>query len=221
MSNETEKIQNVEKTSEDKTPQQVFVIDNCCDGGAKPRAVNLVGSLDEAQLSQIIQNLIALKETCQEERPTAPSDAKCTDVEIIKKPINFYISTWGGDILGLFAIYDLMRMIRELCDIETFGVGKVMSAGVLLLAAGTKGKRRIGKNTRVMFHGVQGGYFGRVSSLENEVEEIKLLQDQMVDTLISETKMTKRTINKMLAKKTDVYLSAEEAVKLGIADIIV
>ena len=48
------------------------------------------------------------------------------------KPITFYVSTWGGDALGMFGIYDLMRIVREECAIETFGLGKVMSAGVLL-----------------------------------------------------------------------------------------
>ena len=48
-----------------------------------------------------------------------------------EKPITFYVSTWGGDALGMFGIYDLMRTVREECPIETFGLGKVMSAGVL------------------------------------------------------------------------------------------
>jgi|TARA_R110000824_G_scaffold11622_14_gene50995 ATP-dependent Clp protease protease subunit len=207
--------------AEEKTPQQVFVIDAGCDTGPKTRAVSLIGTLDEEQLSQVLQSLVSLKETCSEERPKDPSAPEEGETEIIKKPINFYISTWGGDILGMFAIYDLMRMVREECDIHTLALGKVMSAGVLLLAAGTKGQRKIGKNTRVMIHGVQAGYFGKLPSLENEMEEIKLLQEQMIEELLSETKITKRAMNRMLAKKTDIYLSAQEAVDLGIADIIV
>ena len=216
---ETSPDSEVEKP-EEKTPQQVFVIDAGCDTGSKTRAVSLIGTLDEDQLTQVLQSLVALKETCIEERPkdTQPRDEGEPEMEIIKKPISFYISTWGGDILGMFA---MMRMIREDCEIQTFALGKVMSAGVLLLAAGTKGQRKIGKNTRVMIHGVQAGYFGKLPSLQNEMEEIKLLQDQMIEGLLSETKITKRAMNKMLAKKTDIYLSAQEAVDLGIADIIV
>jgi ATP-dependent protease ClpP protease subunit len=39
--------------------------------------------------------------------------------------------------------------------------------------------------------------------------------------LVAETKMSKTQLKKMLDRKVNVYLSAEEAVELGIADIIV
>ena len=96
-----------------------------------------------------------------------------------------------------------------------------MSAGVLLLAAGTKGSRRIGKNCRVMIHSVMGGQHGPVFNLENEMEEVKLLQEQYIDLLIQETDMTKRYIKKLLGRKVNVYLTAEEAVELGIADEVI
>ena len=121
----------------------------------------------------------------------------------------------------MFAIYDLMRHIKSECEIHTFGLGKVMSAGVLLLAAGTKGKRKVGKNTRLMLHSIQGGHFGSLSSLENEVEEARWLQTRMIEALVSETKLTKRQVQKMLDKKVDFYIDADEAIKFGIADTII
>ena len=66
-------------------------------------------------------------------------------------------------VAEMFALYDLMRMVREDCGIHTFGIGKVMSAGVLLLAAGTKGERRIGKNCRIMLHRVLTGDSGSLA----------------------------------------------------------
>ena len=137
------------------------------------------------------------------------------------KPITFYVSTWGGDALGMLGIYDLMRIVRQECPIETFGLGKVMSAGVLLLAAGTKGKRKIGKHCRVMMHSVRGGHVGTIHSLENEMEETRWIQKQHIQALVEETSLTERQLKKMLNKNLDVYLTAEEAVKYGIADIIV
>jgi len=55
----------------------------------------------------------------------------------------------------------------------------------------------------------------------NEMEAIEQLQQMFVDCLAMETKMTKKQIKKMLERKVNVYLSAEEAVELGIADIII
>jgi ATP-dependent protease ClpP protease subunit len=39
--------------------------------------------------------------------------------------------------------------------------------------------------------------------------------------LVKNTKLTKKKLTKMLNEKVNVYLSAEEAVELGIADIII
>ena len=96
-----------------------------------------------------------------------------------------------------------------------------MSAGVLLLAAGTKGKRQLGKNCRVMIHSVIGGNHGSLHNMMNEMEAIEQLQDMYCDALIAETKLTRPKLKNMLERKVNVYLSAEEAVELGIADEII
>ena len=121
----------------------------------------------------------------------------------------------------MFAVYDVMKYVQRNNDIVTIGIGKVMSAGVLLLAAGTKGKRKIGKNCRVMLHSVIAGNHGSLHNLINEMEAVEQLQKMYTDALLNETKMTQSQLKKMLERKVNVYLSAEEAVKLGIADIII
>ena len=213
----------VTKEEEDSELQPAPLLINIMDPGPslpKVRSIGLFGDLDEEKVEAICSGLLTLKDTCSEEVLVDPTDPE-SEKETIVKPIDFYISTWGGDALGMFGIYDLMRMIREECDINTFAIGKVMSAGVLLLAAGTKGNRRVGKNTRIMMHSVRGGHYGALHSLENEMSETRRLQEQHIDALIDETKMTRRQIKTMLEKKIDVYLDAKEAIKLGIADIIV
>ena len=114
-----------------------------------------------------------------------------------------------------------MNIVKEDTDIKTIGLGKVMSAGVLLLAAGTKGERRIGKNCRVMIHNVVAGNHGSLPNLTNELEAIQQLQDDYVDALVESTKLSKKKLKKILNEKVNVYLSAEEAVQYGIADIII
>ena len=136
-------------------------------------------------------------------------------------PIELYISSMGGAATDMFSIYDFMTMIREQCDIVTFGLGKVMSAAVLLLAAGTKGQRKVGKNCRIMIHSVIGGNTGALHDLKNEMKEIQIIQDIYIDALVSETKLTKKKLKSLFSRNVNVYLSAEEAVEYGIADIIV
>jgi len=173
------------------------------------RAMSLYGDLEQERCADVIHSMLYLRETGLDQFTGA-----CA-------PIDFYISTWGGSAADMFAIYDVMRQIKKDCDINTTGLGKVMSAGVLLLAAGTKGKRKIGKNCRVMIHGVVSGQHGNLLDLENEMEEAKWTQKRYVESLAGETKMTKRQIQKLMEKKINVYFDAKEAVKLGIADEVI
>ena len=189
------------------------------------RTIGLFGDLDEEKVEDICSGLLYLKHTANVNTEFPLGMPQTEEGEEPKKPepkpITFYISTWGGDALGMFGIYDLIRTIREECAIETYGLGKVMSAGVLLLASGTKGQRKIGKHCRVMMHSVRGGHVGTIHSLENEMGETRWIQKQLIQALVEETNLTEKQLKRMLGKNLDVYLTAEEAVKYGIADIIV
>ena len=172
--------------------------------------IGLFGDVAEEKVAEVVQGILYLDQANHLEED-----------EEEKQPIDFYLSTYGGSADDMFALYDIMRLVKETTQINTIGVGKVMSAGVLLLAAGTHGHRRIGKYCRVMIHSVMGGGHGSLPNLANEMEAIQQLQEDYIKALVSETKMTKRQIKNMLERKVNVYLSAEEAVELGIADIII
>lgn len=196
------------------------------------RVVGLYGDVNEENCKQALYGLISLHETREKYMAVKPSEEELkkaeendsnvvVDVETIVQPIDFFINTPGGAASDMFALYDAMRMIREDCDINTIGLGRVMSAGVLLLAAGTKGKRKIGKYCRVMIHSVSAGAIGNSHVIKNEVKEIESTEKMYIQTLASETNMTKNDIKKLFAENRDIYLSAKEAVDMGIADIII
>ena len=215
-----DKEEEVEEVQEEKSMlPPIILMDPLRSDEPKLRMINLFGDLNEEKAKQITLSLVALRATGEEEVYEDPEDIDSPVKEIIFKPIDFYISTWGGDALGMFAIYDAMRMVREDCVVNTFGMGKVMSAGVLLLASGTKGKRRIGANCRVMLHAVAGGNWGPIHNLENEMEEMRWIQEQHTNALVKETDITKKHLKKMLDRKVNVYLDAKQAVEYGIAGI--
>jgi len=196
------------------------------------RAVGIYGVIDEEKSEEALFSLLSLHETrfkqvarelTEEEREILEKDNEAEiflDFVDILQPIELVINTTGGSASDMFALYDVMTMIKEDCDINTMGVGNIMSAGVLLMAAGTKGNRRIGKNCRVMIHSVQAGMQGASHEVKNELEEIMLTEERYFAALAHETKMTIETLAKMLEAKVNVYLSAEEAIEYGIADIL-
>jgi len=171
---------------------------------SKPKIVSLYGDIDEENARDVVHGMRILEADFKE-------DPEQNSFELL-------ISTNGGSALEMFAIYDTMRHIKENASIQTVGLGKVMSAGVLVLAAGTKGKRKIGKNCRVMIHGVASGYAGQIHSLENELEEIQWIQEQYIKLLAEETDMTEKYIKNLISKKVNIYLTAEQAIEYGIAD---
>tara|TARA_B100000085_G_C18241941_1_gene390301 strand:- start:377 stop:580 length:204 start_codon:yes stop_codon:yes gene_type:complete len=65
------------------------------------------------------------------------------------------------------------------------------------------------------------GSHGTIFSMENELEEIKWVQERYIETLANYTKLTPSKIKKLLKTQKDVYISAEEAIKMGIADEII
>lgn len=200
-------------TSAIEQEQKIVLLDAGALAGAKSepdlRIIGMFCDVHEEKVAEVIHAMLYLNEI---NRTAEPEE---------RQPIEFYLSTYGGSADDMFALYDIMRSIRKETEIHTLGLGKVMSAGVLLLAAGTKGKRRIAKNCRIMIHSVAAGNHGNLQDLTNELEAISDLQKMYTKCLVAETDMTKSDIKEMLQRNVNVYLSAEEAVKLGIADIIV
>ena len=184
-----------------------------------PRIVGICGDLDEEKAGELMYGMIAMYESGITYQLSDPTDEK-SEILASYSPFEFLISTLGGSAQEMFGLHDLMRVIRENCDIHTVGLGKVFSAGTLLLASGTKGKRRIGKNCRVMIHAVLGGNHGSIHNLENEMDEIRWVQDRYIEAMVQETDMSKTHLKKILNRKVNAYFTAEEAVELGIADII-
>ena len=185
------------------------------------RTMTLIGDISEEISRDILSALWFLKHSAKTQELVNPEDPKCEELKEVIQPIEIVVSTNGGNADDMFAIYDAMRYIKEEVEIETFGLGKVMSAGTLILAAGTKGKRKIGRHCRVMIHSVIGGSVGPMHQLDNEMKEVKAIQESYIKAICEETNLTERKLRALLKKKVNIYLTAEEAVEHGFADIIV
>tara|TARA_Y100000296_G_C5157416_1_gene249916 strand:+ start:816 stop:1475 length:660 start_codon:yes stop_codon:yes gene_type:complete len=195
---------------EEESGSSTIIFDGLPDVSTK--IISLYGDVSEERCAELVNALFILRELYK---------TQDEDSEEESEPIEMLISTHGGNTTDMFAIYDMMNLIKKDHEIATIGLGKVMSAGVLLLAAGTKGKRKVGSHCRLMLHGVSAGHVGEIHNLKNELEEAQWMQDQYVECLSKDTKMTKKQIKKLIDKQINTYFDAKEAIKYGIADEII
>jgi ATP-dependent Clp endopeptidase proteolytic subunit ClpP len=132
--------------------------------------------------------------------------------------LTIYINSVGGSLCDAFALIDLMRVSNR--TIRTIGIGNVMSAAFLIFAAGTKEHRYIGKNTSILCHQFSEGVEGKFHDVKAQMRESENINNRMVDLLADCTSLSKKVIKTKLLPPSDVWLSVEETVKLGIADHI-
>jgi ATP-dependent Clp protease protease subunit len=86
--------------------------------------------------------------------------------------------------------------------------------------AGKKGHRVITPNTSILSHQYSWGSSGKEHELFAQVREFELSTERMIAHYRKCTGLTEKKIREVLLPPEDRWLSAEEAIKYGIADKI-
>ena len=133
-----------------------------------------------------------------------------------KKDIYLYINSPGGSITAGMAIYDTMQYVPN--DIVTVGIGMAASMGQLLLTAGTKGKRYITPNARVLLHQPHGGFGGTSSDIQTQAALILDMKKRLAEITAAQTGKTVEQINE--DGDRDRWFNAQEALDYGFVDHI-
>lgn len=132
------------------------------------------------------------------------------------KDISIYINSPGGEITGLFAIYDTMQYIKP--DVSTICIGQAASAAAVLLASGTPGKRYALPHARILIHQPHGGASGQAVDIEIQAKEIMRMRE-LLDTILAHH--TGQAVEKISSDTDrDFIMSAPEAKEYGIVDDI-
>ena len=133
-----------------------------------------------------------------------------------ERDIYLYINSPGGSITAGMAIYDTMQFIPN--DVVTVGIGMAASMGQLLLTAGTKGKRYITPNARVLLHQPHGGFGGTSSDIQTQAALILDMKKRLAEITAAQTGKSVEQIN--ADGDRDRWFSAEEALEYGFVDHI-
>lgn len=158
---------------------------------------HFVGGVTEARVARMIEDMAAWSKLNAEQ------------------PITLYINSQGGSVIDGFAFYDFLQSLRKKGHkITTVGLGLTASMGSVLLQAGDE--RVMSKHCWMLVHEVQGLAEGSFSEMTNVLSFNKRLQDQALDIYTQRGTWSRASFKKKW--KDDMWLSAEDAIKAGLAD---
>jgi ATP-dependent Clp protease protease subunit len=135
-----------------------------------------------------------------------------------KKELLLMICSSGGSLESAFALIDVMR--ASSIYIKTVGLGQIASAGLMIFLAGSPGRRVLTPNTSILSHQYSWGSDGKHHELFAVTKEFDLVQRRMMAHYQHSTGLSEDIIKTKLLPPSDVWLSAEEAMSLGVCDYI-
>jgi ATP-dependent Clp protease protease subunit len=165
----------------------------------KDRIVFIGGEIEDQMANTIIAQLLFLQ------NENADAD------------ISMYINSPGGLITSGLAVYDVMQFVG--CGVQTYCLGQAASMAAVLLAGGTKGKRFVLPNSRILIHQPMGGARGTATDISIQAEEILRLRARLNQILAHHTGQKVEKIEEDVDR--DRFLGAEEAVAYGLADQVI
>ena len=137
---------------------------------------------------------------------------KMIDADPIR-PIDIYISSYGGSIYDGLALYDVLRASNSVM-IRTHAIGKVMSMGFIIYLAGDE--RYAYPRTTFMNHAGYDQIEGKPFELKIGLKESERLENVCTDILVERTNKKEKTFWKRALEYKDIYSNVDEMIELGI-----
>ena len=167
----------------------------------KERIVMLEGEVHDQMANLIVAQLLFL------------------EAENSSQPITMFINSPGGSVTSGMAIYDTMQFVK--CPVSTYVMGQACSMGSLLATAGAAGQRYILPNARHMIHQPSGGARGQTTDMEIQVREILEMKRNLTNLYVKHNSKGKSYEEFARDMERDNFMSAQQAVDYGLADVIV
>ena len=134
-----------------------------------------------------------------------------------EREINMYINSPGGSVTAGLAIYDTMQFLKS--PVSTICVGLAASAGAIILAGGTKGRRFALPYSRMMIHQPWGGAQGSVSDISIQTKEFLAIRQILDEILAQHTGQPLERVQRDTDR--NFWMSASEAQEYGLIDDVI
>lgn len=185
--------------------------------------IYIKGDVGEDMWSYLVDKINEMRSSDDEvsENNTAALLALGLLTEAKLPPVNIYLSTYGGGLYDMFAIYDEIKNLQKKYEVNLFCVGKIMSAGTIIMLAVDAEHRFAYQNTTFMFHSLRGFVNGTLKDMEEDVEESKRIQKLVWKIYKDNTSIPDEKLDEIYKCKKDWFITAEQAKKYKIINKIV
>lgn len=130
-------------------------------------------------------------------------------------PIKLHLTTYGGSIHAAFSAIGCIKSSKV--PVHTVIDGYVASAGTLMSVCGVK--RYMHRHSSMLIHELRSGSWGKMSVIEEEVDNLKKMMVKIKDIYTEHTKLKKKDLDAILKKDNDWY--ADECLASGLVDEII
>lgn len=185
---------------------------------AKIHNIYLKGDVDEEMWQTLVDKINEIKSADDDiaDQNLASLMSVGIEAEIIRPSINIYLSTFGGYIYDMLSIYDEIKALKDEYKVNIYCVGKIMSAGTIIMLAADYEHRFAYPSTTFMYHTLAGGAFGKIKDIEENAEECKRLHKIMWNIYKENTAIPDDKLDEIYKCKKDWYITAEQAKKYKI-----
>jgi len=136
-------------------------------------------------------------------------------LDLPKAPhIKLYVNSDGGEVFSAFTTIDRIAS----CKVPIHSIVEGMAASAATLVSISAKKRYISPNGIMLVHQLRSWCGGTHENLKDEAKNLEMLSEKIYEIYLKYTKFTKSDLEEIL--KHDIYLSAEECIKYGLADEI-
>lgn len=185
--------------------------------------IYIKGDVDENMWSNLVDKINEIKSADDDiaDQNLASLMSVGIEAQIIRPAINIYLCTYGGVIHDMLAIYDEIKKLSKEYEVNIYCVGKIMSAGTVIMLAVDLEHRFAYPNTTFMYHTLAGCAWGKMKDMEEDVEESKRLHKLMWNIIKDNTEIPEEKLDEIYKCKKDWYITAEQAKKYKVISKII
>jgi ATP-dependent Clp endopeptidase proteolytic subunit ClpP len=206
---ETPKPQKIEEPKEEPKEESIYatlndILSSCVD--FKDSVIYLDTEIMEHTLIDFIIKVRSILEYRTTEKYEGEKDA----------PINLILNSPGGDIHEMLGLIDYINTLNV--KVNIICRGKALSAAAIILVCAT-GQRMVSKNSTIMFHQASSFVSGKLSDITATIEYVKKIESDLYALLAEKTNCEASWWEGHM--KSDLFLTAQEALDIGVIDTII